>query len=202
MVPLAINFNAIAGTNQVQLFPPSINKIQSIKWWQWVLPIPPAINPLFGNNPCNIDQSGHFFYLAGTTGGEPVERTCTIPKEKAIFFPVINYFQTLDEADENFDTVEEVRNAVTENIDQAHNLQVSVDGTNIDVDNLRTQSRLFPFELGNDNIFGAPAGQYQAISDGYWVALKPLSVGEHEISFSAEGADGFSLDVTYHLIVR
>ena len=48
----------------------------------------------------------------------------------------------------------------------------------------------------------APAGSYQAITDGYWVPLKPLRVGNHEISFSADGPGGFSTAVTYHITVK
>jgi hypothetical protein len=196
-----------------QTFPSGQNKKLSAQWWQWVLPIPPAINPLFDDNPCNVRQSGPFFFLAGTTGGEKVERTCTIPEGKSIFFPVVNFFQTVDKAipakppnNTPFNTVGEVRKLVTENIDQAHNLHASVDGVNINLDNARAQSPPFLFTLGDDNIFKAPAGTYRALSDGYWVALKPLSVGEHEISFSGEGVDPlgnpFSVDVTYHITVK
>jgi hypothetical protein len=184
----------------------------SAKWWQWVLPIPPAINPLFDDNPCNVAQSGPFFFLAGTTGGSE-ERTCTIPEGKSIFFPVLNFFQTIDKAvparppnNTDTNTAGEVRKLVMGNIGQAHDLHASVDGVPIDLTKARAQSPPFLFELGNDNIFGAPAGTYRAISDGYWVALPPLSVGEHEIEFSGEGedpnGDPFSVHVLYHITVE
>ena len=40
-----------------------------------------------------------------------------------------------------------------------------------------------------------------SVADGYWLMLAPLSVGTHELSFSAVAADGFSVDVTYELEV-
>jgi hypothetical protein len=183
----------------------------SAQWWQWVLPIPPADNPLF-DNPCDINQSGPFFFLVGTTGGS-AERNCTIPEGKSIFFPVINFFQTIDKAtparppnNTANNTAGEVRKLVMGNIGQAHNLQATVDSVPIDLDKARAQSPPFLFELGNDNIFGAPAGTYRALSDGYWVALPPLSVGEHEIEFSGEGedpnGDPFSVHVLYHITVE
>ena len=185
----------------------------SAQWWQWVLPIPPANNPLVEDDaPCGVAQSGPFFFLVGTQGGS-AERTCTIPEGKSIFFPVINFFQTIDKAvpakgDNNSptNTAGEVRFLTKENIDQAHNLHASVDGVPINLDKARAQSVPFLFKLGDNNIFtqccGAPAGTYRALSDGYWVALKPLSVGEHEIEFSGDGAGGFSLHVLYHITVE
>ena len=200
-LPLMGNFNAYAGKEKPQLFSPYLSIFLGAKWWQWVLPIPKSTNPLLDANPCNVNQDGYFFYLAGTTGGS-AERTCTIPKGKSIFFPVYNYFQTLD-PEPPFDTIAKVKQAVTDNVNQATNLKASVDGVKIKVDNkLRAQSRLFTFVLGTDNIYDAPAGSYQAITDGYWVPLKPLRVGNHEISFSADGPGGFSTAVTYHITVK
>ena len=188
---------------------PGLNKKLSAQWWQWVLPIPPANNPLVDDDaPCGVAQSGPFFFLVGTQGGS-ADRTCTIPEGKSIFFPVINFFQTIDKvvpakgtANSPTNTPGEVRKLAIGNIDQAHNLQASVDGVSINLDKARAKSPPFLFTLGEDNIFGAPAGTYRALSDGYWVALKPLSVGEHTIEFSGEGAGGFSLHVVYHITVK
>ena len=207
-LPLMGNFNAYAVKEKPQLFSPYLSKSLGAKWWQWVFPIPESINPLIDANPCNVNQHGYFFFLAGTTGGPAVEMTCSIPKGKAIFFPVYNYFQTLDPAPSQFDTIAKVKQAVTDNVNQATNLKASVDGVKIKVDSkLRAQSRLFEFTLGEDNIYNhppgtAPAGTYQAITDGYWVPLKPLKAGNHEISFSADGPGGFRSDVTYHIKVQ
>jgi len=193
---------------------PGLNKKLSAQWWQWVLPIPPANNPLVDDDaPCGVAQSGPFFFLVGTQGGS-ADRTCTIPEGKSIFFPVINFFQTIDKvvpakgtANSPTNTPGEVRKLTIGNIDQAHNLQASVDGVSINLDKARAKSPPFLFTLGDDNIFvgpaiGVPAGTYRALSDGYWVALKPLSVGEHTIEFSGEGAGGFSLHVVYHITVK
>jgi hypothetical protein len=185
---------------QPDLFPPKVNKNLSVKWWQWLFSIPPDDNPILNDNPCNVKQSGPFFYLVGTFGGS-AERTCSIPEGKAIFFPVINVVATLDENDPAFDTIAEVKKAVKDYIDQATGLKATVDGTDINLDNLRVQSQQFKFRVGEDNILGAPAGTYVAVSDGYWIALKPLSVGEHTIQFSGNVGD-FSVDVTYHIIVQ
>jgi len=196
IVPISASINS-----SPQTYSTDLSKSLGIKWWNWLFSIPPSKNPILDDNPCNVKQSEAFFYLIGTLGGS-AERDCTIPKGKSIFFPIINVCQTLYRADDDFDTIEEVRKTVTDNIDQAHDLNLSVGGININTDNLRAQSKLFPLHIGADNILGAPLGTYYTITDGYWLALKPLSVGEHEISFSGEGADGFSLEVVYHITVK
>jgi hypothetical protein len=64
-------------------------------------------------------------------------------------------------------------------------LEASIDGVPIsDLEQYRVQSPLFNFTLGQNNILELPANTTtQAISDGNWLFLKPLSVGEHIIYF-------------------
>jgi hypothetical protein len=52
----------------------------------------------------------------------------------------------------------------------------------------------------------APAGHYdKSVSDGYWVMLKPLSPGRHDIHFGGTFFEGepfeFTMDITYHVNV-
>ena len=149
-------------------------------------------------NPSHSSKTG----IASDSGGH-IERTCTIPKEKAIFFPVYNTFQTFNPPPPN---LRDAIKIVKDNVDQATNLKASVDGTNINVNMLRSLTLPFEFTLPPDNIFGITnppdLGPYEAIVDGYWVALRPLSVGTHEISFSSSHPDGPNIDVTYHITVQ
>jgi hypothetical protein len=181
------------------------------KWWKWVLEIPKPMNPLFDANPCDVNQHGDFFFLAGVfeTSGH-IERTCTIPEGKAIFFPVYNTFQTYgdlpngDPDPDSPDNLEGAIEVVRGNVDQATNLKASVDGTNINVNKLRSLTIPFEFTLPPDNIYGLTdplLGPWEAVADGYWVALRPLSVGNHEISFSAS-QPSLNVDVTYHIAVQ
>src|SRR5712691_7423620 len=65
----------------------------SAAWWQYVLSIPTATNPVFdttGTN-CAIGQSsGPVFFLAGAATTDLVTRTCTVPAGKALLFPIVN----------------------------------------------------------------------------------------------------------------
>jgi hypothetical protein len=200
---LVIPISSIVNAASPSLFPSSVNKALSAKWWQWLFSIPPKTNPILDDNPCNLKQSGSFFYLVGTFGGS-ADRNCTIPKNKAIFFPIINIVATFDKNDPNFDTIAKVKKAVSDYIDGATDLKASVDGVSIkNIDGLRAQSPAFKLKVPSDNIGGFPPGTYVAVSDGFWVALKPFSIGEHTIHFSGKvPSANFDLDVTYHITVK
>jgi hypothetical protein len=43
--------------------------------------------------------------------------------------------------------------------------------------------------IPKDNVMGVPPGTTQAVSDGFWIILKPLPVGKHEIHFTGSLAD-------------
>ena len=189
-------------TSQPKLIPTNLYKILGAKWWQYLLSVPPNTNPILDDNPCNAKQKGPYFYLVGTFGGFK-ERNCIFPQGKSIFFPVVNVFATYDKNDPTSDTIAKVKKLVTENIDQASDLHASVDGVNINLDNARAQSQPFPLKVPKDNILDGPeiAGTYFAIADGYWVGLKPLSVGEHTIHFAGK-VGSLSVEVLYHITVQ
>src|SRR5690349_6300689 len=64
----------------------------SAEWWQFVASIPIPQNPVAddtGQN-CALGQHGPVWFLFGSFGSTPVRRTCSIPEDRALFFPVIN----------------------------------------------------------------------------------------------------------------
>ena len=62
------------------------------EWWQWVLSIPVAENPLLDQTgaDCVVGQRGPVWFLVGNFGGGTTTRNCSIPEGKLLFFPVIN----------------------------------------------------------------------------------------------------------------
>jgi hypothetical protein len=175
----------------------------SATWWKWANSIPSDINPLLdqtGEN-CDVQQSGKVWFLAGSFG-ETVERDCTIPEGKAIFFPIIYVacYQTADEFDEEVE-----RENCSSIIDLVSNLEVTVDGNELeDLEQYRVQSPVFTLTVGENNLLGEPPGTtVRGIADGYWIMLAPLPRGEHEIHFIGEIEEfDFSIDVTYHITVQ
>ena len=200
-------------------------------WWGWVLSIPKAENPNFDltGEFCHVGQEGPVWFLAGNFGGENT-RTCTVPGGKALFFPIINnvywspedlvFVEEVVAPSQGWDltglTDEEIlRMGVNWASDHATALSVTIDGLPVtDPWQYRAESSAFTLELSDALAdFGYPAGtRTPAVSDGYWIMLRPLSKGQHTINFTSAGsystADGdpfdleFTLDVTWHLTVE
>lgn len=155
------------------------------KWWQWGYAIPKNINPAYddtGKN-CAQNQNGPVWFLAGTYG-HPVNRTCNIPAGKSILFPILNSECSFAEFSK-LTTLSELRVCAKTIQDQVTTLNATVDGVPIpNLQKYRIQSPPFNFTLPQNNILGLPANiTTQAIADGNWVFLKPLSPGSHKIMF-------------------
>ncbi|MFL6315848.1 MAG: hypothetical protein ACJ73C_03785 [Nitrososphaeraceae archaeon] len=153
------------------------------KWWQWGYSIPKIINPAYddtGKN-CAQKQNGPVWFLAGTYG-HAVNRKCDIPAGKAILFPVLNSECSFAEFPK-LKTLSELRLCAKTIQDQVTTLNATVDGLPIpNLQKYRIQSPSFNFTLPQNNILGLPANvTTQAIADGNWVFLKPLSPGSHKI---------------------
>jgi hypothetical protein len=152
------------------------------RWWQWLFSIPIENNPLMdetGKN-CEINQSGPVWFLAGTAGGE-CKRECTIPAEKSVLFPVLNYGATF--ADEpTINTEEELQSLAKREMDIVSDLSVTFDGIKLNgLQKYRVQSPLFDVTLPERNLFGGIPGPTKGISDGYWLFLESVPTCKHII---------------------
>ena len=143
------------------------------------------------------------------SGGGKVERTCTIPMDKSIFFPIIDVECSYAETP-TFRTESELRDCARADQDTVSSLKLTVDGVNIEnLTQFRTDSPLFNFTTPENGLFDLRSVTSQAVSDGYFVMLKPLLPGSHEISFSAllgspatTGPLVLTEDATYHLTIK
>lgn len=187
---------------------------RTAEWWQWALSIPTAQNPMLDTTGerCALGQRGSTWFLTGAFGGGPVERTCSIPAGKELFFPVVNgmFFDSPNVCGQGSEhlTVQEMRSMLAAFTAGVTDLSVEVDGRPVRQVR-RVQSRIFEVVMPEDNAFdavcasvgGQPAGIFApAVDDGYYVSLKPLPPGEHTLHFHAENAEfGFVIDTLYHL---
>jgi hypothetical protein len=109
-----------------------------------------------------------------------------------------------------FKTESDLRNCAKSQADKATNVDASVDGVKIpNLKSYRAQSSLFDLTLPNNNVFGLTSGNTKSVADGYWIILKPLSQGKHEIHFSGSSVDftstgvqNFATDVTYKVNLK
>jgi hypothetical protein len=89
-------------------------------------------------------------------------------------------------------------------------LTLSVDGINFqNLNTFRVDSPLFNFTTPQNGLFDLHSVKSQSVSDGYFVMLKPLSAGTHEIHWSgvlgsvtSTSAQIEPEDLTYQLRVQ
>jgi hypothetical protein len=157
------------------------------RWWQWGYSIPKNVNPAYDNTGKDCGQkqkqNGPVWFLAGTYG-HSVNRVCTIPTGKAILFPILNSECSFAEFPK-LKTLSELHTCAKSIQDQVTTLNASIDGVPIpNLEKYRIQSPLFNFTLPQNNILRMPANTTtEAVGDGNWVFLKPLSPGIHKLMF-------------------
>ena len=175
-------------------------------WWTWALAVPsPMQGDYIGGQQCEGEFVEGVFFLAGTLGGGDATRTCTVPADTALFFPVVNAFCTEDEPNYPQCARRPVNTALASGDPYA-----TLDGEDLKIRRLATGP--FTLILPEDNIFDCPqcdppfdlAGgpyEHRAISDGLWVYLpQGLEPGEYTLEFGGDLGD-FPLNITYTLIV-
>ena len=204
----------------------------SAQWWKWAQSIPLSSNPLTDTDGryCGEGQKGPVWFLGGTWGpllGQPVSRTCSVPSNRSIFFPISNSIWVNTAWDNPNNTKADMRACAagipgnslgcigpeqfaggltaTLGPEPGTESRPVVFHTPI----VRSQSPFF--KLGTypvDSIwtvYGVPSWIFEngpSVSDGFWVMLPPLKPGSYVLKFSATAAGAtVQQDVTYHLVV-
>jgi hypothetical protein len=186
-------------------------------WWTWCMNNPTGNNPVedaTGEFCCENQNDPNVWFLAGTFGGK-AERNCNIPAGRAIFFPVVNDLISYAEY-RDLKTEEELTAYAKNDLDTATDYQVVVDDAQLNgLEKYRVKSGLFrivlPIEISPGVITANPT---MAVSDGYWIFLKHLRVGNHTIFFKGEkrlydeihysdykGHGMFEVEVKYNITV-
>lgn len=179
-------------------------------WWSWAFNVPKATNPLLKNGAidCSAGQQGKVWFLAGNFGGTS-KRSCTISPGKALFFPIYNSVWWTPAPGTDIGCKDELdcRRKAGRSLGTL-NYTCKIDGQDCawQYAIVRAQSDSLPFTINNDSILVTeyeeiPGTRDISISDGFWVMLPPLTVGQHKVRFTAK-ADDFVLDVSYNLTVR
>jgi hypothetical protein len=203
----------------------------SAAWWEWVGMLPNLNHPLTSTGPvdCSMGQTGPIWFLAGVAdslNGTSVTRSCMIPDNRALFYPLVNSVFlnfpgdcgrpdgcTVDEKRDILDDSFDIGNPLTDPSGiYPCDIWSTLDGEPIQYlyPFVRIQSPPFNLAMNNDVFLSYPAGTEdpEAVSDGYWVLIPPLTVGSHTIQIhgalcvSPGGIELFEVDVTYDLTVE
>jgi hypothetical protein len=189
------------------------------QWYQWAYNVPEPNCPWYDDTGAfaGVGQRGPVWFLCGAyTLSGTVTRTISVPEGVYLFFPLVEY--QLDNADTAVPpySLEQLYADCDSFIDLVDplNLTCLVDTVPVtDLAKRRVVSTPFRYvavpgstpaipvvDLG----FGATAGDVvsPAVSNGYWVMLKPLPVGMHTIVWSSKivfggGDPDYVQNVTY-----
>ncbi|MFO1204416.1 MAG: hypothetical protein U1E63_01430 [Burkholderiales bacterium] len=193
------------------------------EWQKWAYAGTSAQNAITDTDGryCNLNQPKEgVWFLAGTFGQVNVTRTCTIPKGRALFYPLVEYgwIDCPGTPDEDLSDAQ-VRAILAGTIDTACQLTSTLDGVaiaSLQVLTGRTQSPNFRSILPNDSVIAdksgcptpLPGGKTgRQIVDGYWIMVPPLSSGKHNLTLhgalcNPNGPAFFENGVTYNLNVH
>ena len=124
---------------------------------------------------CGAGQSGDVWFLAGTYGSRPVERKCTVPAGKHLFFPVITYVVWPNSCGRGCSGCKDLTATAKAQTDDAEDLHAELDG--------KPLADLASHRLVPESCFKLPVSDPPpwAASNGYWLALKPLPKGTHTL---------------------
>jgi hypothetical protein len=185
------------------------------EWWQWVLGVPAAVNPLTDTTGehCAQRQVDKVWFLAGSSMTDPVVRACEVPAGKSLFFPLINNFYGafLNDAPE---TRTEAFVRAAGSCTEPAEISVRIDGfevpqpTRFFTGASGSQSTFFNVQMPPGNVLGVDETVVPELvlspsaEQGYSLFLRPLDPGPHTIRWIASGCTpGNSQDITYHLTV-
>ncbi|MBI4815061.1 MAG: hypothetical protein HY791_02310 [Deltaproteobacteria bacterium] len=187
----------------------------SAEWWQWAMKIPAATNPVLDSTGanCGVGQKGPVWFLAGTFGTTET-RSCNIPINKFLFFPLLNLVWFNTQNDPQAWTITGLQDHIRPYITQG-TVTMELDGksyTNEELAPFLTESPAFLCRFDEtDPVLGVtpakcPAGGdgtlhcHPCASSGWFVMVRPLSPGDHTLRFTGT-LPWFSTSVTYNLHV-
>lgn len=189
------------------------------EWTNWLVVEPIATNPAFDPDGrfCARNQHGSVWFLASTFGGV-ADRTCEVPAGKAIFLSLGGVFVSFspefpaagDPCSQMATDVGKVRCDVNNDVPVAPDtsFEVTLDGEPVgDLFAFRAQSQPggFTLRVPNPSLLtdlGLAAGDRSpTVADGYFLFLKPLTAGEHTLSFRMTLPDQSVRGVDYTLII-
>ena len=208
-----------------QYFGKSYNELAG-EWTNWLIAEPSATNPAYDDNGslCDQNQEGNVWFLAGTfenvnTPDDLSKRKCIVPAGKAIFLTLGGVYVSFSPDFLGADpvcsqlpnTLAQIRCDVNNDVPVAPSIsfEVKIDGLPVkDLFAFRVQSKPegFTLRVPDGSLLTewgfSPGDRFPAVSDGYFLFLKPLKLGKHTLKVVMTNADGSLTGVKWTLIVQ
>jgi hypothetical protein len=182
---------AVAGFAQADL---------SQQWWQWAGSFENDTSPIADTTGqlCGSGQQGPVWFLAGTYGSSPAHRLCHVPAGKYLFFPLINYV-VMPCAGCGGLTCPDAQATAREMTDAPIGLFAQLDGRSFTALNGHRVASQGCFNMAARVLRGRDVSP--SASNGYWLALPPLSKGTHRLHFGGS-LPSLSQELDYTLVVE
>lgn len=150
------------------------------RWWQWAARFGADTGAPFRDpdgRHCALNQEeGAVWFLAGTDGKSDALRSCTIPAGKHLFVPLINW--AVDDgascADKQASAARKADHVITG--------LVLLDG--------RPIGQMPRMRVAAGTCFAMSDQSPGTATDGYWLMLKPLPPGKHQLAITAAWREG------------
>ena len=159
----------------------------TVQWWKWCFSIPRESNPTLDETGVHAAerQTSPTWFLAGTWVSEErnyPHRKCSIPEGVSILFPVINCEENpLEYPDLRSES--DMKNRLSYDMSTVRDLKCLVDDEEIPPQRARSDPEFFEISIRSDMSENRRGGSTLMTTDGYWIFLKPLSIGAHHIEF-------------------
>jgi hypothetical protein len=180
-------------------------------WWNWAFSTNPS--PVTGGDPCGGNFVDGVFFLAGSFTPDAVTRTCTVPANTPILFPVVNTAcgaaPTIDpDGDGNFTGDPQPYNKCAQDpiddIASNSTMIATLNGQPLEIQRLESGLVTFTNPSPRSEILpNAPPGSYKSWASGFWVYLpQGLEPGTYTLHWEVTFEDGTVFqDITYNLTV-
>jgi hypothetical protein len=184
----------------------NILKELAAQWWNWAVLEPSPLDDDYESGPqCEGEFVDGVFFLAGTTGGDAT-RTCTVPADTPLFFPVVNVVcseaPTVPTDDGGFTGDPQpyakcAKQLVRSYIKAGDDPYATLDREDLTIRRVGSKPFAWTFPEESTVFTSVPVGSYDAATYGLWVYVpQGLTEGEHTVRFGGF----FGIDATYTLI--
>jgi hypothetical protein len=178
-------------------------------WWNWAVSTNPS--PLNGGDPCGGNFVDGVFLLGGSFTNDPVTRTCTVPANTPILFPVVN--TACGAAPTNPDghggftgdprPYNKCANDILDQVVLNSTTFATLNGQPLEIQRLESGPFTLTIPSPSNVVPTAPPGSYEMAASGFWVYLpQGLEPGTYTLHWGGKFPNvGFKQDITYNLTV-
>jgi hypothetical protein len=179
-------------------------------WWTWGLQAPENENPLTDETGqfAGVNNDGPVYFIAGNFGGETT-RTIEVPSDRPLLVPMLtNAYITFDTDEKPRKLANEVlrdwKKSVTDVFAEIDGVEISRPKSYFLKSDYFSPGTPEPDSLLEGLLAGLVAPDddlFPTRAAGYWLMIKGLDPGEHEIHVGGTLSDGFFVDLTIDVLV-